>query len=200
MRFGDSINWRKMKRKDRIYSQTYLFTGLGSSATYGFLDESSITLGENSLIFMDLNLESAGRSTESEEPVSLELVEGQMQINMKDKSAVKKIKVQDTMIDLSKQQKTVIKLNYEKKQGLDIAVIQGDINIKQKKFSYKVKQGEKIGIANNDTVPLPEPIDDQTMEEIKKLAEEDHKKTIEDLKKKRELINIFYAIIDTFKK
>ena len=199
MRFGDSINWRKMKPKDKIYSQTYLFTGPQSSAIYGFLDESTISLGENSLIFMDFAFDSEGRrSGDGEDSISLELVDGEMQINLKDKSSVKKIKVEDTMIDISKQQKTVIKLNYEDKKGLDIAVIQGDIDIKQKKLSYKVKQGEKVEIENSDTQPVPEALDEQTMAEIKKLAQEDNKKTIEELKKKRELINIIQSFVENF--
>ncbi len=198
MRFGDSINWRKLRSKDRIYSQTYLFTGADSSASYGFLDESSISLGANSLIYMDFTFKKNGRGNAGD-AVALELVEGEMQINLKEKSPVKKIKIQDAMIDISKQQKTIIKLNYEQTEGLDIAVIQGDIDIKQKNVSYNVKQGEKVGIASEDSTPVAKTIDEKTMEEIKRIAESDHKKTVEDLKNKRQFNYVFQQFIEIVK-
>lgn len=200
MRFGESINWKKIQHKDKIYTQTYLFTGPKSSATYGFLDESTISLGENSLIYMDFKFNDEGSSMEPDDSVALELVEGEMQINLKNNSAVKKIKVEQAMIDVTKDQRTVIKLNYNENQGLDVSVIQGDINIKQKNINYNVKQGEKVGISNApNSEPVPEAIDEKTMEEIRRLAEEDHKKVIEDIKKKRQISNIISAILKKFK-
>lgn len=204
MRFGESINWKKIGNKDKIFTQTYLFTGPNSSATYGFLDESTISLGENSLIFMDFKFNDEGSVVEPDDSVALELVEGEMQINLKDSSAVKKIKVEDAMIDVSKEQRTVIKLNYHEKQGLDVAVIHGNINIQQKNMNYNVKQGEKVGISNTQLAqnaePVPEAIDEKTLEEIKRFAEEDHKKLVEEMKKKRDISNIINSILKALKK
>lgn len=205
MRFGESITWKKISSKDKIYTETYLFTGPNSSATYGFLDESTISLGENSLIYMDFKFNDEGTPSDPDDSVALELVEGEMQINLKNNSVIQKIKVEDAMIDVSKEQRTVIKLNYQDKQGLDVAVIHGNINIKQKNINYNVKQGEKVGISNsqtNSTDPALETqvIDEKTMEEIRRFAEEDHKKIVEEMKKKRDISNIFNAILKALKK
>ena len=61
MRFGESVNWKPARKKDRIYSKVYLFTGENSSASFAFLDESSLNLGPNSLIYIDLSLDQNGK-------------------------------------------------------------------------------------------------------------------------------------------
>lgn len=197
MRFGDSINWLNLTSKDRIYSQTYLFTGKDSSAIYAFLDESSISIGENSLIFMDFVMDPSIRvGDKKDQSIAVNLVEGKMQINLKEDSTLKMIKVDETLINTGKE-KTLIQLNYEK-QGMDISVIEGDINIVQNNTSYKVRPGEKLDIESKDAPPEIQKVDQKTMDEIKRIAEEDKKKALKEIIEKRQLGNIINDLLQGF--
>lgn len=195
MRFGDSINWLNLTTKDKIYSQTYLFTGKNSSAIYAFLDESSISIGENSLIFMDFITDPTIRTSEEKDSASIavNLVEGKMQINLKEESPVKMIKVDQTLINTGKDS-TLIQLNYEK-QGMDISVIEGDINIVQNNTTYNVKPGEKLDIENKDATPEIKRVDQKTMDEIMRIAKEDQKKALKEIIEKRQLGNIINDLV-----
>lgn len=196
MRFGNSINWKSAKTNDKIYSQTYLFTGPASSAVYGFIDNSTIKLGENSLIFMDFVASDANRR--ADDSIALDLVEGQIELNLREKSPLKKIIIEDAVIDITKKQKTIIQLNYQEEAGLDIAVLHGDIDINQKNVSYNIKQGEKVGVTSSGKLTPPE-LDEQTKEKIRNLSKEDHEKIVNDLKSKRQLSRIFLELLDEFK-
>lgn len=195
MRLGDSISWFQLHNKDKIYSQAYLFTGKDSSATYAFLDESTIHLGENSLIFLDFLIDSSfyeEKKKISSNGIAVDLVEGSMHFNLKDDSPVKKIKIDDTLIDVS-DQSTVIHLNHDK-SGMAISVMKGDINILNKKSSYKVKQGEMLDIKNEQVDPTIKPVNQELMEEMKKIALEDHKRLMQELAEKRSLLSILNDI------
>lgn len=201
MRFGSSMNWRNVKVQDKIYSQTYLFTGSNSSAIYGFTDESSITLGENSLIYMETlgPRKSKKASAEADGPVTkgvkLELIEGDVQLNLKEDSNLEQIKVEENEIDLTKSQKMVVKMNYEKKDGLEVAVLEGDIQVKNKKGTIPLKSGEKLD-APTEEEATTQSLDAKTMEKIKLEAERDQQRVVEDLKKKRQLGYILHAFIE----
>jgi FecR protein len=197
MRFGESVNWKPARKKDRIYSKVYLFTGDESSASFAFLDESSLNLGPNSLIYIDLVLDQGNKEKKDEKnnQLAIELVDGQMQVDLKSNQMVKKLKIDDASIDISKGN-SVVKLNYNENNGMEVSVMKGDINISTKENNFQVKHGEKIQVSKNESNSKVEPIPADVLEEMKKMSESDRRAYLEEMQRKRGLAEIAQQIAD----
>jgi hypothetical protein len=197
MRFGESVNWKPARKKDRIYSRVYLFTGENSSASFAFLDESSLNLGPNSLIYIDLSLDQKDKSKkdDSNNQLAIELVDGQMQVDLKSNNMIKKLKIDDASIDISKEN-SIVKLNYNEKNGMEVSVMKGDINISTKENNFQVKHGEKIQVSKNEEDSKVEPIPADVLEEMKKMSESDRKAFLEEMQRKRGLAEIAQQIAE----
>jgi hypothetical protein len=197
MRFGESVNWKPARKKDRIYSKVYLFTGENSSASFAFLDESSLNLGPNSLIYIDLSLDQNGKSKKDDtsNQLAIELVDGQMQVDLKSNNMINKLKIDDASIDISKEN-SIVKLNYNEKNGMEVSVMKGDINISTKENNFQVKHGEKIQVSKNEEDSKVEPIPADVLEEMKRMSESDRKAFLEEMQRKRGLAEIAQQIAD----
>jgi hypothetical protein len=197
IRFGESVNWKPARKKDRIYSKVYLFTGDNSSASFAFLDESSLNLGPNSLVYIDLSLDQKGKAKEEDQnnQLAIELVDGQMQVDLKSNKMIKKLKIDDASIDISKEN-SVVKLNYNEKNGMEVSVMKGDINISTKENNFQVKHGEKIQVSKNEEDSKIEPIPADVLEEMKKMSESDRKAFLEEMQRKRGLAEIAQQIAE----
>ncbi len=197
MRFGESVNWKPARKKDRIYSKVYLFTGENSSASFAFLDESSLNLGPNSLIYIDLSLDQNGKSKKDDtsNQLAIELVDGQMQVDLKSNNMIKKLKIDDASIDISKEN-SIVKLNYNEKNGMEVSVMKGDINISTKENNFQVKHGEKIQVSKNEEDSKVEPIPADVLEEMKRMSESDRKAFLEEMQRKRGLAEIAQQIAE----
>lgn len=196
MRFGESVNWKPARKKDRIYSKVYLFTGENSSASFAFLDESSLNLGPNSLIYIDLALDQKSKSKDDpNNQLAIELVDGQMQVDLKSNNMIKKLKIDDASIDISKEN-SIVKLNYNEKNGMEVSVMKGDINISTKENNFQVKHGEKIQVSKNEEDTKVEPIPADVLEEMKKMSESDRKAFLEEMQRKRGLAEIAQQIAE----
>lgn len=195
IRYGESINWRSAKKNDQIYAHTYIFTGNNSEASYGLLDESSVTIGPNSMIFLDaINSQVIdGRG------LSLELIEGKMQLNLKDGSEVKRVQTDDSVIDLKQNQKLLVQLNYEKDDGLQVSVYDGDIKIRRNNQEQSVKSGETTSLSDPTSPPAVEKIDPIELEKIKKDEEKKQIENIANLKRKRQVSYLINSLLTFFK-
>jgi hypothetical protein len=197
MRFGESVNWKPARKKDRIYSKVYLFTGENSSASFAFLDESSLNLGPNSLIYIDLALDkkSKVKKDDSNNQLAIELVDGQMQVDLKSNKMIKKLKIDDASIDISKEN-SIVKLNYNENNGMEVSVMKGNINISTKENNFQVKHGEKIQVSKNEEDSKVEPIPANVLEEMKRMSESDRKAFLEEMQRKRGLAEIAQQIAE----
>jgi hypothetical protein len=196
MRYGDSVNWKEVKKNERIYTRTYLYTGENSSGFYAFLDKSSISLGQNSLIYLDFTIDEAA-AKQGQDSLKIDLVDGKMDIDLKENSKFKQIKVDDAVIDIS-DQKTRIKLENDEDQGMEISVMQGEIDITKNDKSYNVKPGEKLGVKKQEK-PKKSKVSKDMMEEMKKISDEEQARVNEELRKRRQLSYILQEFIDFLK-
>lgn len=193
MRLGDTANWRTLKEKDPIYSKAYLFTGNQSTAEYLFLDESTITLNENSLVFIDFNGLKASKTDDS---LDIDLIDGKMVLDLSEKNNFKKIKVAETTIDVT-EQKTKIVIGSDEKLGVDISVYQGGVDISRKDQKINLKSGEKISVSQNEIVK--EAVDSELLDELNRLAESDRKRILSELRKDRELTVVFKKVLESMR-
>lgn len=193
MRLGDTANWRNLKLKDPVYSQAYLFTGPKSSAKCLFLDESTMTLNENSLAFIDFD---ALKSRKSNHVIDINLIDGKLVMDLSEKNNVSRIKVDGTTIDVT-DKKTKIVIGSDKKLGVDIAVYQGDVDINHDNQNINLKAGEKISVTQNEFEK--EPIDEDLLNELNRIADEDRKRITGELRKEREFSAVLKKILESTK-
>lgn len=193
MRFGDSVNWRPFIKKDKIYSRVYLFTGTKSSGSFAFLDESVLNLGSNSLVFVDLNLQDI-KNKKTLDELAIELVDGEMKIDLKSKSIIKNIRVADASINFSDKD-SVLKVNYNDQTGMQVSVMKGDVNISTKDSKFKVKHGEKLEISKNEEKQIIEPVPQEIMEEMRRMSEADRKALLEEMQRKRGFSQVAHEFI-----
>jgi len=193
MRFGDSVNWKPFIKKDKIYSRVYLFTGNNSSGSFAFLDESVLNLGSNSLVFIDLDLQNIKKKKALDE-LAIELVDGEMKIDLKSKAIVKNIRVADASINLS-DQNSVLKVNYNDQTGMQVSVMKGNVDIATKDSTFKVKHGEKLEISKNEEKQVIEPVPQEIMEEMRRMSEADRRALLEEMQRKRGLSQVAQEFI-----
>jgi len=194
VRYGDSISWRTLNRKDKIYANSNFFTGEASHATFVFKDKSTLTLDSNSLVF--LNFAPVSTGTEGN-PIDMELVEGKLDIDLKKKSNFHKIKIDDATIDITKDM-TKIKLSTSAASKVEVSVLKGEVEMAQKGRKYTVKSGQVLGISKLDLLKRDE-VDPSLIDEIT-VIDEDGTNYLEETQKNRSFSHIFQGVIQTFRK
>lgn len=127
--------------------------------------------------------------------LAIELVDGQMQVDLKSNNMIKKLKIDDASIDISKEN-SIVKLNYNEKNGMEVSVMKGDINISTKENNFQVKHGEKIQVSKNEEDSKVEPIPADVLEEMKRMSESDRKAFLEEMQRKRGLTEIAQQIAE----
>ncbi len=197
MRFGDSVNWKAFVKKDKIFSKVYLFTGPNSSGSFAFLDRSVLNLSENSLVFIDLDPQ-AIKNRETREDMAIELVDGEMKIDLKSTSLIKSIRIADASIKLS-EQNSILKMNYNDLSGMQVSVMKGDVDISTKDNKFKVKHGERLEISKINGKKVIEPVPQEIMEEMLRMSEVDRKALLEEMQRNRGISKITQELIDFFK-
>ena len=190
IRFGDSINWKKLKTSDKVYSNSYLFTGPDSSAGFGFVDESSLNLGPNSLVF--IGLIKSKLKKEKSENLQLELVNGKMQVDLKKLSNIQSLKVADAVIELNKKSSTILLQNDN--EGMQVSIMQGDVKITSKEGEYDIKSGEKLEVKAGETSKVA-PLSPEVLEQMKKLSDSERKLLMEELQKSRNISSVITNLI-----
>lgn len=196
MRFGDSVNWKPFVKRDKLYSKVYLFTGGNSSGSFAFLDESVLNLGPNSLVFIDLDFEDIKNKKDLDE-LAIELVDGEMKIDLKTKSIIQNIRVADASFNLS-DNNSVLKVNYNDQTGMQVSVMKGNVDISTKDSTFKVKHGERLEISKNEQKPVIEPVPPEIMDEMKRMSEADRKALLEEMQRKRGFSSVALEIIKFF--
>jgi len=191
IRFGDSINWKQLKTSDKVYSNSYLFTGPDSSAGFGFVDESSLSLGPNSLVFIGL-IKNKLDKDDSSENLQLELVNGKMQVDLKKLSNIRSLKVADAVIELNRKTSTILLQNDN--EGMQVSVMQGDVKLTSKEGQYDIKSGEKLEVKAGETTEV-NPLPPEVIEEMKKLSDEERKLLMEELQKNRNITSVIANIL-----
>jgi FecR protein len=194
VRYGDSISWRTLNRKDKIYANSNFFTGENSHATFAFKDKSSLTLDSNSLVF--LNFAPVNTAGTEGNPIDMELVEGKLEIDLKKKSNFHKIKIDDATIDISKEA-TKIKLSTSAESKVEVSVLKGEVAMAQKGKKYTIKSGQVLGISKLDLLKRDE-VDPSMLDEITVL-DENNVNYLEETQKNRSFSHIFAGAIRTFK-
>ena len=200
IRFGDSISWRNAVKKDPIYSRAYLFTGENSTGTFAFLDESALSLGPNTLIYIDIVLGEDGKPKKQKKSgikneLMIELVDGEMKIDLKDKSSIKTLKTEDASIGLS-EKNSFVKLKYNNLNGMEVSVMKGNVNIQTKDRNFNVKHGERLEVLKRDDTVKTTPVSMEVMDEMKKMSEIDRRVLLEELQRKRGLGQIIQEVAD----
>lgn len=200
MRFGESINWQTLTKKDKIFSKIYLFTGKNSEAKFAFLDESFLKLGPNSLIYLDAIVDSQGKiiSDGKKPQLSLDLVEGDININLKGKSLISTLKVGNKEV-LTNSDETNLKIKSNDNEGSEVSVLQGSANVKSDYGERQLESGEKLAYSPQAPEPSVEKIPDDIMEEMRKMSEEERTAYLYELQKKRGFAQIAQTILNLFK-
>jgi hypothetical protein len=139
VRFGDSINWKKLQKNDGIYARSYLFTGANSSGSYAFLDESTINLEQNSLVF--LNFHPTAKKSDDAQALSIDLLEGNVKLALPKDSNIKSITMNETTLEPGKEQ-TSLKL--ESGSKVEVMVMEGEINVTKEMVNVNVKAGRSL--------------------------------------------------------
>jgi|GEM_PF-3781924 len=184
LRFGDSVSWKKAEKMDRLYSKSYLFTGDDSFMSYALLDGSKISLSSNSLVFLDYSATDLKKDS-TDAPLDIELLNGNVGVNIKEKSKLKKIKVDNTVIDFT-DKKTHISLTRSEDKSVEIVVMQGDVNIVKDNKNFQIDSGEKLSIsADEKASPEESKVDESTLDEMKRIAAQENWESLEELQKKR---------------
>jgi hypothetical protein len=191
IRFGESVNWRKLANKDKIFSNSYLFTGEESLGNFGFIDESSLNLGPNSLVYIGIIHNKFNKS--KDDSLQLELVNGQMQIDLKKLSKIQSLKVADATIELTKESSTIRLENTP--ESMEVSVMQGDAKITSKEGEFNVKSGERLEVKASET-PEVSAISPEVLEEMKKLSDEDRKMLLAEYQKNRNISALLASLLE----
>lgn len=172
-RYADTFTWQPAAARTELFSKTHIFTGSDSTARLIFLDGSYIELMENSLIFLDFQIT---EDSEDDKPIKMDLFNGQVSIDLKENSQLKKIKINDTEVDLT-DEATTLRLESKEEGGLSASVLKGKVGIKRKDMNYEIEKGKSF-TASKDDETEEEAISDELLSEMKRMEEE--------IKKKRE--------------
>lgn len=191
IRFGESINWKKLTAKDKIYSNSYLFTGEDSSANFGFIDESSLSLGSNSLVYVGLINNKLEKS--QNENLQLELVNGSVQVDLKKLSQIQSIKVADAVIKLNKKSSTIRLQNNP--DSMEVSIMQGDVQLTSKEGEYNIKSGEKLEIKSGEKSQVAK-MSPELIKEMKKLSDEDRKMLMDEFQKNRNISSLIANLLE----
>ena len=193
IRFGDSINWKKLSTQDKVYSNSYLFTGADSAANFGFVDESTLNLGANSLVYIGLIQNKLEKSKNDD--MQIELVNGKMQMDLKQLSKIQSIKIADAVIELNKKSSTIRLENNN--DSMEVSIMQGEVKLTSKEGVYNVKSGEKLEVKSGQESQV-EPLSPELIQEMKKHSAEDRKLMLEEYQKGRNISSIIANIISRF--
>lgn len=197
VRLGDTISWKKIGFKDIIYSNSYLFTGEGSSATIVLLDQTSIEVSPNSMLFInyDKTEKPLDQKPPKYKPLALELHEGKAKLDAVKDSALKKLKMQESEIKLNSAATLVLD---DEGSEANLLVAEGEIEISNAGGVQEVKAGEKAILEKEDKKPEVGVLSKEELDLYKKNAEKEHAKIVEELKLKRDFRNIFLEIVHFF--
>jgi hypothetical protein len=193
IRFGDSINWKKLSSQDKVYSNSYLFTGKESSANFGFVDESTLNLGANSLVYIGLIQNKLEKS--KIDHMQIELVNGKMQMDLKQVSKIQSIKIADAVIELNKNS-SIIRLE-NTQDSMEVSIMQGEVKLTSRDGTYNVKSGEKLEVKSGESSKVS-PLSPELIQEMKRLSAEDRKLMLAEYQKGRNISSLIAGIISRF--
>ncbi len=199
IRFGDSINWKTLSNNEKIFSNSYLYTGDNSSARFIFLDKSSITLNNNSLVHLNFEVpRDSLKKDDNNNNLKLDLVDGKAALDIKEDSVIKKVKIQDTEIEVLD---GASKLNLENTEefGVKTAVYSGSANISRQGQKYKVKAGEKVEVSEENKIEK-KPVSEKEMAMMKKIHKEIEENKRYLYENRRSFMTIIEEMVEFFEK
>lgn len=170
VRFGESISWKQVELNERIYGDSYLFSGEGSQADFIFVDESSLKLDQNSMVYLDKSTYNPEQDKRSES-MNLDFVNGQIDIKINNETMINSIKVNNSVINLKEGQAHFRIINHKQDEKFDVSVLNGSVDLKERGKSFKVISGEKLQISK-DKAPEKGKISKELREKLAKLETE----------------------------
>lgn len=194
LRLGKTISWMRLQKLSEIYSRSYLFTGANSSLTILFLDESFLKLRANSLIYLDYDLKHKEKKSKG---LVLDFVDGEMAVDLKKNSSLKKIKIKDTEIEImDSEAKIVMSRGFQNKE-MALTVLEGDINIKTQGNNLNLRTGQSLKISNKEH--RKEEVSKELLDEMKRVLSKNNKRAeLPEYFKDRSLKNFFIEIARIF--
>lgn len=186
IKFGDSLTWRKLDKKGKIYSRSYLFTGPNSTSSLAFLDKSTIKLDPNSLVSLNFDIvpgeEDVTLTEEGLPALKIGVLEGKVGLQLKPNSQVKKIEMEQSVLKLGNEATSLL---LESGDGDKVAVLAGGVTMRSRGETYQLKTGEKLGVQGDEV--KKEEVPDELLQEMKRIAMENDRQAFEEEKRKRQL-------------
>ncbi len=194
LRLGKTISWMRLQKLSEIYSRSYLFTGENSSLTILFLDESFLKLRANSLIYLDYDVKHKEKKSKG---LVLDFVDGEMAVDLKKNSSLKKIKIKDTEIEImDSEAKIVMSRGFQNKE-MALTVLEGDINIKTQDNNLNLRTGQSLKISNKEH--RKEEVSKELLDEMKRVLSKNKKRAeLPEYFKDRSLKSFFVEIARIF--
>lgn len=190
IRYAESINWKKLQKNDRVYGNSYLFTGPGATGSYVFVDQSRLSLEENSLVYLDFP-----EGMEEKKTYNIDLLDGNIKLVFaKDSKA--SVRVNDKVVKPGKEE---TKLLLEGGGKLELMVFEGEADIlnEEDALNVNVKTGEKLRMAGSGSAYEKGVISGDLVTEMDEFEEYDQAEFIE-LQKKRQLTYLITHIFTFF--
>ncbi|HXH76827.1 MAG TPA: hypothetical protein VNJ08_17795 [Bacteriovoracaceae bacterium] len=189
VRFGNSLSWRKLEKRERIYSHSFLFTGPNSTSSFAFLDKSTIKLDANSLVSLNFDVENSD-GTVDKTPAGLPVLrigvlEGKVDMKLLKGSQVRRIDMDQSYMNVSH---TPAMFMLENSEGDNVSVLDGGLTLKSKGETYDVPAGSKLEVKGD--MAKKEMVPQKMLDEMLRIALENDKRAFEEEKKKREFLNL----------
>lgn len=185
IRYANSVTWIKANKSDRIYTNTYLFTGSGSSSSYAFLDKSTIDLGENSLVLLDFSVDPAAAEAEKgkKRSVKIKVIEGEsVDIALVKESQVSDIEVENANINVNDEEMTINVSKKDKHPTFQVSSLSGEVDIEYNGKSYNMKSGQAMELSEEPSQePEPKDIPPELVERMNAIKKEREKEKVDSL-------------------
>ena len=192
VRYVDDITWRDMSKSQKVYSYSYIYSGPDSKVTLAFLDQSSIAMGPNSLIFLNFRIHINSNQDQLND-LSLDVVKGKVDVDLREKSNIKDIKINDVIL-VTNDLETQISIEASGKKGMNVSLLKGEVDIKSNDENFKIKSGEKIEVTKNKN-PVKEKISQKILDKMKKIYQTEQERIRDDIRKKRSISYISKEIV-----
>jgi hypothetical protein len=192
VRYTDDVTWRDMSKSQKVYSYSYVYSGEDSKVTLAFLDQSSIAMGEKSLIFLNFRIH-INDSTDQFNDLSLDVVKGSVDVGLRKNSNIKDIKINDVIL-VTNDLETQISIKASGKNGMNVSLLKGEVDVKSNDENYNIKSGEKIEVVKNKN-PKKEKISQKILDKMKKIYQSEQERIRNDIRKKRSISYISKEIL-----
>lgn len=188
IRFSNSIIWRKLDKEDKIFANSYIFTGPDSTSRFAFLDRSVIELEPNSMVSLDFQaLARDGKVSTTEQgfpQIKIGVVGGKVDLKLRPDSQVKSVKMDNTSIEVGGGKSILLEVSSSDVE--EVSVMDGDVMLTARGQSQQVSSGEKAINDPKDANIKRQEIHPEVLAEMRRLSDQSNKLWMEEEKKKRE--------------